>query len=229
MKKIALYVLCFLTLTSFGKSTTTEITDVYDLKIALKVPRVYDNTKSLGYRKYQRQTIKGYMYVTYTAEDTRAIVEIDELVNTTHKINGRNITYKCKVNESALYTRWAYLGDNKKNKFTTPSVVFYLEAEPNYNIGEVDEDTSLFVTLSGSGTTSKSKIKGCVVPSKLSGTVSGTLGCGCMAYGHTSPTRLIGPCGPYYCAVTDVAAVYGTWTAKLNTKYSRSGCLICTR
>ena len=225
MKHIAVYALCFLSLASFGKTTETEITDVYDIKLTLKVPRIYNNNNSLGYRKYQTQKIVGYMYVTYTAEDTRALIEIDSLVNKTHKINGRNVTYKCRISEESLYSRWCYIGDNKKDEFKTPSVAFYLEAEPSYNIGEVNEDNALYLLIAGSGISSKKKIKGCLVPSKLSGKVTGTIGCGCMAYGHVSPTRLIGPCG-HYSAISDVASVFGTWTATLNTKYSRCGCLI---
>jgi len=229
MKNIARYVLCFLTLTSFGKSNAAEITDVYDLKLALNIPRIYNNNSSLGYRKYQRQKITGYMYVTYTDSDSNAIIEIDQLVNKTHKINGKNITYKCRVNDDVLFRRWVYVGDNKTKKFETPSVVFYLEAEPSYNIGEVDEETSLYVTIAGAGKSTTKKIKGCRVPDKLKGYVTGTLGCGCRAYGHVSPTRLIGPCSAYYSSVTDVASVYGTWTATLNTKYSRKGQLCIIR
>lgn len=79
-----------------------------------------------------------------------------------------------------------------------------MKAEPNYNIGEFDEDTSLFVTLSGSG-----KIKNGAVKS-ANGTVAGTLGCGCYYYGHTSPTKVIWWYGVSD-IVSDIASVYGTW------------------
>ena len=45
----------------------------------------------------------------------------------------------------------------------------------------------------------------------MSGGVAGQLGCGCMAYGHTSPTRLLYD----LCMVMDTAAAWGTWRAKL--------------
>ena len=48
----------------------------------------------------------------------------------------------------------------------------------------------------------------------LSGYAAGTIGCGCMAYGHVSPTRMLGFWGATD-IVDDVAAVHGTWTAKL--------------
>ena len=45
---------------------------------------------------------------------------------------------------------------------------------------------------------------------KANGNVAGTLGCGCMAYGHKSPTRKITFYGPGD-EVDDVAAVFGNW------------------
>lgn len=54
---------------------------------------------------------------------------------------------------------------------------------------------------------------------KLGGNVSGTIGCGCSAYGHISPTRVLWFWGASS-QVDDVAAVYGKWSAKFNRKKS---------
>ena len=136
----------------------------------------------------------------------------NNLVNKTHKLsNGNNVTYKALVDYDARFPRFNAIGNNKTNSFKTASICFALAAEPNYNIGEFDEDTSLYITLAGKGTIDS---KG--VLRKVSGYAAGTLGCGCMAYGHISPTRTIG----YYGAtdqVDDVAAVYGTWSLKLKS------------
>lgn len=102
------------------------------------------------------------------------------------------------------------IGNNKTNVFKTASICFDFAAEPSYNIGEFDEDTSLYITLAGKGTIdANGAIK------KAQGYAAGTLGCGCRAYGHTSPTRELGYNGATD-NVTDVASVYGTWTLKLD-------------
>lgn len=80
---------------SFGLTT---VTDLYQFKMVIMFPRVYDNTKSLGYRKYQTQRIMGYMKVKYY-KDNPTEVELCNLVNLTHKVNGKNITYKCYKEE----------------------------------------------------------------------------------------------------------------------------------
>ena len=92
------------------------------------------------------------------------------------------------------------------------SICFALAAEPSYNIGEFDEDNALYVTLAGKGSfdTKHKMLK------SASGYLAGTLGCGCMAYGHVSPTRQIGYFGPINDDVDDVAAVYGRWSIKYN-------------
>ena len=102
------------------------------------------------------------------------------------------------------------IGSNKTNRFKTATLCLSIAAEPSYNIGQFDEDTSLYITISGKGTINT---KGLM--SKANGYVAGTLGCGCMAYGHKSPTRTIGYNGVTD-TVSDVAAVYGTWTLKFD-------------
>ena len=137
-------------------------------------------------------------------------VEFKDMINKTHKLsNGQNVTYKAILDENGYFPRFCAIGSNKTNRFSTASICFSLAAEPNYNIGEFDEDTSLFVTCSGKGKFNPNgKLK------TVKGYASGTLGCGCMAYGHTSPTRTIGKDGPTD-NVTDVASVFGTWSMKI--------------
>ena len=233
MKKFTLKTaLAFLVLCWAG--IASAYTDTYALKLSAKVPRIYDNTKSLGYRKYQYQVIKGYLHITYpeNKNDTfgRPQITITDLYNKTHKVSGGYITYKCSVNNegdsSGPITRVNLIGNNKTGEFKTASIVFYLDAEPSYNKGEDDEDNSLLITLAGSGKCKKIehyeyvccngklkkvKLGKCVAISSVSGNWAGTLGCGCYAYGHTSPTRVASPCGPSD-TVDDVAATWGAWT-----------------
>ena len=230
MKKLLVTALASLVCVCTSVAATTTQTDVYDLKMVIKVPRIYDNTKSLGYRKYQPQIIKGYLKITYYSTGQRPTIEITDLYNKTHKMsNGRNITYSVIVNNSGDYegpiTRVNLIGNNKTDVFKTPSVVFYIDAEPSYNIGKDNEDNSLLITLAGSGTCksfqhyyyqckngfiSKCKLGKCLAIKTLNGYGAGTLGCGCFAYGHKSPTRIAAACG-HTDDVDDVAASFGTW------------------
>lgn len=170
------------------------VTDVYAFKLSLRVPRVYDNTKSLGYRKYQTQRLEGTLRVK-RAEGLEPVVEIAGLKNRTHKVGGSPVTYRVST-DGVL---WHVVGSNRTRKFKTASVKFEIDADPSYNVGADEPDNTLLLCLAGSGSASK-----------LSGYASGQLGCGCYAYGHTSPTRLLYD----LCTVVDTAAVWGTWTAR---------------
>ena len=126
------------------------------------------------------------------------------LRNKTHRLsNGKHVTYDCYLDDSKTF-RVVAIGNNKTAKFNVASICFSLMAEPSYNIGLFDEDTSLFVTLAGKGRLKNGRVK------TANGSVAGTLGCGCYAYGHVSPTRVIWWYGVSD-IVTDVAAVHGTW------------------
>lgn len=128
-------------------------------------------------------------------------------MNKNHKISGRNIVYTTALSYSP-YPRFSAIGSNKTGKFNVASVCFGIEAEPSYNIGYMNEDNGLYLTLSGKGKLAKNKFK------QASGYAAGTIGCGCSAYGHTSPTRKIGYHGTTD-VVDDVAAVHGRWSMKL--------------
>lgn len=143
-------------------------------------------------------------------------VTFTNFVNKTHKLSsGKNVTYTTTLDYDSKWPRFNLIGNNKTEKFKTPSVCFAIVAEPSYNIGELDEDNALYITMSGKG--SIASPVGYV--RILIGKVAGTIGCGCMAYGHVSPTRKIGIFGATD-SVDDVAAVDGIWRAKLNKEKS---------
>lgn len=220
MKNAAALFALFVSVCLWTRSDT--VTDWYRFRMSLKVPRVYDNSDSRGYRKYQRQTLSGYMSISYDGQDAGSAptVAVSRLENQKHRIGGRKITYECTVDDgSIVLPRVNYVGDNGAGRFRTPTVVFHLDAEPSYNVGEDDEDNSLFVTVSGHGASFSRKVPGGTarIPRRFSGAVAGTLGCGCRAYGHVSPTRVAGPCGATD-AVDDVAPVHGTWKARFVTR-----------
>lgn len=236
-KKLLLTAAMLLSFTTFADL----ITDTYNLKLSLRIPRVYNNTESQGYRKYQTQKITATMKVTYDTDDvgTCPTIEICDMINNTHKVNGSKIQYTVLVDNDGqtVIPRFNALGNNKKNEFKQASVIFHIECEPSYAKGEPNEDNSLYITLAGIGTvadrywyscgdegsylgtTKKSGACKVGVVTKLSGYVTGAQGCGCTDYGHVSPTRVMSVCGPSD-VVTDVAAVYGTWSATLVLKES---------
>ena len=222
MKK--LFTLLFLSMASLASLPAKDticcgdveyITDIYKFTMSLNVPRVYDNMTSKGNRKYHKDKFEGILRIKYPVDESaRGQISIEALYNKSHKVNGMNVTYDVIVDDGTIvYPRVNLLGDNKTGKFKTPSVVFFACCDPSYNIGEVDEDNTLYIMLAGKGLVSQNKRKGCQVISSLSGYVSGSIGCGCYAYGHVSPTRINGVCGPIRGYVDDVAAVWGTWKA----------------
>lgn len=201
------------------RSEARQVTDAYDFKMTLQVPRVYDNTESQGYRKYQRQSVTGRMYITYdTASDARPVISFGRLVNNTHKVNGANVEYNVTI-ENVVTPRVNVIGSNRTGVFKTPSVEFAIQAWPSYSKGAApDEDNSLNIVLSGKGVTANDG--SATVIRSLSGSVAGALGCSCTEYGHVSPTRVMGVFGPS-ASVDDVAAVFGTWKATRAKNESR--------
>jgi hypothetical protein len=88
--------------------------------------------------------------------------------------------------------------------------MFSFVADPSYNIGSVIEDNVLQLKLSGHGRMSKGYLK------TIKGQVVGRIGCGCMAYGHVSPTRLY--LGWITSVVVDIASVHGTFKATFKSR-----------
>lgn len=221
-----------------GIASAKTTTHVYKLTMSQQVPRIYDNMSSQGYRKYQTQRLYGYLSISFHDDGSSPDVFITSLYNKTHKINGQYITYKTTVDNEGdiLFPRVNLIGNNKTGKFKTASICFYADAEPSYNIGLDNEDNSLLCTFAGKGSVKAKTVKAwqeytytdakgkqhkgkrLVTLGKyeiiytLRGYDAGTLGCGCYAYGHVSPTRRAGALAPTD-QVDDVAATYGTWRA----------------
>lgn len=201
-----------------GPTKVMTATDHYKLIMRLEVPRVYNNTTSEGYSKYKRDLIYGDMYITYY-DDTmiRPEITVKNLVNKSHKLsNGNLVTYKCWVGLQTPMTRVNVIGNNKTGVFKYPSVVFHLTAEPNYNVGDLGDDNVISVTMASRGwSTFKNDSKygnSAYFIRKLLGAAAGQMGCGCSAYGHTSPTRVQGMYGATD-VVDDVRATMGRWYA----------------
>lgn len=227
-------------LTALNASYGELFVNEYSLRIKQQVPRIYDNNTSQGYRKNQAQTINGVLYMVYDMQDRtkRPRIFVEGLVNKTYKLsNGKNVTYSAIINNSGdlqgPVTRINLIGNNRTKVFKTPSIVFYMDAEPNYNLGPDDEDNSLLCTFAGKGTSTTKRIKAtCRLDDAISvvdhgrqqvintvvGSDAGTLGCGCMAYGHVSPTR-VSSWFAYTDIVDDVAATFGDWSLKYKSCY----------
>ena len=193
---------------------SSAVTDIYKFSMHLKIPRVYENTQSQGYRQYQWQTVEGELRVQYDeAQSERPTVEASNVVNRTYIVGGKRLIY-IPMPDEGKFPKVNLIGSNKKSVFKTPSISIPLCLYPSYNINDkVTEDNSLFVDLGGTGTTSKKKVKGCQVINSMKGAVTGRLGCSCTDYGHMSPTRVAGYKGPVEDQIDDVAAVWGSWKA----------------
>ena len=196
------------------------VTDVYDIRMTVAVPRVYDNMSSMGYRRNQSQKIDGKLMVEYSTSG-EPHVYLKGVRNRTHLVGGETVAYEDSECEDV---RWHYIGSNKTAKFSKPSVSFSVYLWPNYNVSnDIVDDNSMVLYFSGDGSSSTSaRYRGSSAVQtivSLKGKVVGTLGCGCADYGHISPTRIAGPYGPTD-QVVDVAAVQGTWTARFNQKES---------
>ena len=171
---------------------------VYRLTLALRVPRVYDNTQSLGYRKMQSQKIVGYLGIFMDNDDEYAReprILACQFINHTHKVAGQRVTYGDIEPGKVM---WRYIGNNRTRVFRNTLIRLEIDLNPSYNIGADEPDNTLIVTLSGYGTTDKA----------IRGYVTGQMGCGCMAYGHVSPTRTA------YGEVDDIAPTFGHFTMK---------------
>ena len=199
----------FAGLVSFA--SLAQIVDQYDLTMRLYVPRVYDNMQSLGYRRYQLQTLKGKLLLIYT-DDGETVVKVKDLENRTHKVNGKRVTYECyenfNDNNGVLVVG---VGSNKTLKFNQGGVKFSFTADPSYNIGGVEEDNTLMLWLSGHGSLRNGILK------SIKGSVTGQIGCSCYAYGHISPTRKY--FGYLTDIVLDIAPVDGRFTMSFKNRY----------
>lgn len=196
-----------------ASAAAKTVTDTYDFKMTLQVPRIYDNMESQGYRAYQRQTIRGKMHITYDdAVPGTPSITFTGVYNVTHKVNGKSVTYEVTTTYETP-KRVNAIGSNSTGKFKIASVTFGIEAQPSYAIAAPDEDNSLYLTLSAKGLIGGRSDKGGKYIKSLSGSAAGSIGCACKEYGHVSPTRVMGAYGPTD-LVDDIGSVFGTWSAK---------------
>jgi len=168
----------------------------YKVTMHLKVPRVYDNTQSLGYRRTQSQIISGYLSVNKGCGDLHEPeINAYDFVNKTHKVSRKNVTYGDAVADEVM---WRYIGSNRTGVFRCTNVKLRLDLDPSYNIGADEPDNALIITLAGYGSSEKT----------IKGSVTGQIGCGCTAYGHISPTRMID------WMVSDITPLCGTFSMR---------------
>lgn len=189
--------------------------DRYDLKLTLKVPAIVDNMESKGKRVYKTQRLRGTLVAYYYDEGRDPYLAVVGLYNKDYKIRGKCVTYETMVSG----VLWRAVGDNRNEVFRKAAFGFRLEADPSYNVGDDEPDNTLILTLAGAGTVRS-----------VFGSASGQLGCGCMAYGHVSPTRVVycpyvgskwvQTCWPrwWYPTVVDIAPCWGTWSIKFRDR-----------
>ena len=185
--------------------------DIYSFQMTLKVPQVLDNSESMGYRKFQPQIIRGTMVIQWKTDNTYDIV-FGDLKNRSFKVAKKFITYKGETDGYMISPNYTYIGSNKRNTFTIPALAFYAEFLPSYALSDVGEDNSFLLLIAGKGGSSLKKNLNARIATSFRGYVTGTQGCGCMEYGHVSPTRRAGAMGATD-IVVDAVATFGTWRA----------------
>lgn len=206
MKK--LIVLIGLTFMSLASMAIDKVC-YYKLTMNLKVPVIVNNMQSLGKRVYKTQRLTGTLLIIYK-DGYYPVIRIENLVNNSYKINGKKVTYKTYVIDDE--TKCNYIGNNKTDKFNTPTLKFNIECNPSYNIGDDEPDNTLILTLSGHG--SSKLVSDIRRINSIRGYAAGQIGCGCRSYNHISPTRVAGMFGPMLDKVEDIASVHGSWSIK---------------
>lgn len=88
--------------------------------------------------------------------------------------NGKNITYKCsEYPYDDGDTLIVGVGSNMTLTFKQMGIRFSFVADPSYNIGEVSEDNSLYLELSGIGNLPMKQLYNNQIPSLITGSVIG--------------------------------------------------------
>lgn len=197
---------------TYGEDEVSEVVarDVYTLKLTLKVPQVLNNSDSKGVRKIQRQVVEGDLNVVWH-EDGSCSFETEGLYNKNFKVSGKKVTYEGYAGDGIVFPHFNYIGSNLTGQFKTPCLLMSLVLEPSYALETVSEDNSFYLVLSGFGNSSVKN--GSRIVTRIRGNVAGSQGCGCMDYGHKSPTRAACIDGASD-RISDVVATYGTWTMK---------------
>ena len=198
-----------------GSDEPVEVAcDLYDFRAILNVPQVVNNMESQGLRRYERQKIKGTLFVGWMS-DGNFVLGMRDVQNLNFRVGGKSVTYEATVGNEESYTRFNFIGNNRTGQFRTPAISFNVELFPSYALSEANEDNSLYLLFAGKGTSLK---KGdAFVANYFSGNVSGIQGCGCTDYGHKSPTRVAKISGPGE-EPEDVVPTFGTWTARWKSR-----------
>lgn len=92
------------------------------------------------------------MFIIYT-DGQETLVKVNGLENRTHKIGGKRVTYECSeipYEDNGVLA--VGVGSNKTLKFNQSGLKFSFMANPSYNIGDLGEDNTLILNLSGHGT-----------------------------------------------------------------------------
>lgn len=217
MKTMKQY-LFFLMLLIASSVFSDQYTDVYDVKMKLNIPRVVDNTQSLGYRKYQAQLISGQMFMTYGDYGVEKVC-FSKFINYTHKVNDIYVTYQVVMDEDSLHN-FSWCGDNSKQEFFAPNFNMTIEMTPSYKKGsEMLDDIYLSIACTHSIVKTDMHNDDYVhIVYYMKGYCTGQIGCNCTAWGHISPTRIWGWCGPTY-ITTDIASIIGQIQIRWNTRY----------
>lgn len=189
--------------------------DAYTVTLHLQVPAIVDNMQSMGRRELKWQRIRGELRLLYTDASREPAVLFSEFRN----LRNPDITYRV----TALDFRIHAIGDNATGLFPRVGVFADLLLDPSYNIGDDGEDNTLDVRLAGYGRATR-----------VFGNAAGLMGCGCAAYGHVSPTRIV--FWPWisarypgfgrkhrYDAVTDTAPVAGRFLLRFSSRISGDG------
>lgn len=208
---IAATCLCGRAMPAEGES---YVVDSYDFYMRLKIPAIKNNLDSLGSRELKWQRIYGTVHIGYVSPQSEPVVWLDGLYNRDYKIGGKNVTYQPAVTKASLHA----IGSNLTQKFKVVMPSMEMTLNPSYNIGDDEPDNTLILKLAGDGSAKK-----------MTGYVTGDVGCGCYAYGHTSPTRIV--YWPwvssryvsyygrwFYPCVVDIAPTYGRFVMKFRER-----------
>ena len=174
----------------------SDVTDVYEIKMSLRIPAIVDNMQSQGRRVYKLQQLRGTMEIHYSGKNGDTVsFSLPALSNLTYKIRDVCVSYETTLGEDIV---WTAIGNNKTDSFKQATLRLDIDANPSYNIGDDEPDNTLIATVSCYGSQF----------GVMRGNAAGQLGCGCHAYGHVSPTRAIGAQGATD-KVVDIAACMG--------------------
>jgi hypothetical protein len=111
-------------------TATAQTVDTYRFTMNLKVPRIYDNMASKGYRKLQPQRLVGDLQFVYK-DDGTVNIRVKNLENMTHRINGIPISYVCYDYPYNYHNPLVVgIGSNLTGVFKQGGAEFAFQADP---------------------------------------------------------------------------------------------------